>query len=338
MKPIYPLRYRAALLAAYQTNPLRTLLSLQLAEKTIEAPAAGQLLVQMEAAPCNPSDIAFMQGGYNVVKPLPAVPGFEGVGVVADVGPDLDPAWIGQRVSVFIQGQSDGTWAEFVLVSPKHILPAPAGFTVEQAAMFFINPFTAWGLMEIATVPSVLMNAAGSRLGEYVLALSKQRQMHIIGIVRKEQTSETLIKRGFDSVLISSSPDFEQQLRQAIQRFQPRLFLDAVAGEQCGQVASLLPPDSRVVVYGGLSGKEISGISALQLIFKKLIISGFDLNAWFAAAGSEKVSEVSRQLSQIIRNNEVQNRVAITVGLDELAKGLRHYLGAMSEGKMLIRF
>lgn len=338
MKPVYPLHYRVALLPAYQPNPLRALLSLQLAEKTIEAPAAGQLLVRMKAAPCNPSDIAFMQGGYNVVKPLPAVPGFEGAGVVADVGPDIDPAWIGRRVSVFIQGHNDGTWAEYVLVSPKHILPAPDGFTLEQAAMFFINPFTAWGLMETASGQNVLMNAAGSRLGEYLLALSKQRQMHLIGIVRKEQTAETLIKRGFDSVLVSSSPDFEQQLRQAIQQFQPHLFLDAVAGEQCGQVASLLPPDSRVVVYGGLSGKEISGISALQLIFKKLTISGFDLSAWFAAAGNEKVNEVARQLSLIIRNNEVQNPVAITVGLDELAKGLRHYLGAMSEGKMLIRF
>lgn len=225
----------------------------------------------MEAAPCNPSDIAFMQGGYNVVKPLPAVPGFEGVGVVADVAPTLIRPGLANVSRFLFRVKAMEPEAEFVLVSPKHILPAPAGFTVEQAAMFFINPFTAWGLMEIATVPSVLMNAAGSRLGEYVLALSKQRQMHIIGIVRKEQTSETLIKRGFDSVLISSSPDFEQQLRQAIQRFQPRLFLDAVAGEQCGQVASLLPPDSRVVVYGGLSGKEISGISAFNSYLKSLL-------------------------------------------------------------------
>ncbi len=341
MKAAYPIRYRAALLPAYQPNPLRALLSIENAEKSIVALHAGQLLIRMEAAPCNPSDIAFMQGGYNVVKPLPAVPGFEGAGIVADVGKEVDKQWVGKRVAVFIQGYGDGSWAEYVVVSPKQVLAVNDALSAEQAATFFVNPFTAYGLMEAALAhncKSLIINAAGSRLSEYFMALAKEHNMQLIALARKEQTAETLKNKGVAKAIVTSASDFGQQLKAAIDHYRPTVFLDAVAGEQCGMVANLLPPDSLIVVYGGLSGKEISGINPLQLIFKKLKLSGFDLNAWFANAGEKKIEEVAKHLTQLILEKKVQNPVALSVGLDELAKGLRQYLGAMSEGKMLIRF
>ncbi len=341
MKPVYPLTYRAAELPAYNANTLRALLSLRISNRSIQSLESGQLLIKMEAAPCNPSDIAFMQGGYNVVKPLPAVPGFEGSGMVADVAGDVDKSWIGKRVSVFVQGDGDGSWAEYVVATVGQLLPSNQGLSAEQVAMFFVNPFTAFGLIEAAQAHAcsgIILNAAGSRLSAWVLALAREKGIAVSGIVRKQQTAEALAGKGFARLLVSTADDFDAQLKQAMNDLQPNVFLDAVAGEQTGLVANILPTNSKVIVYGGLSGKEVAGINPLQLIFRKLSISGFDLNAWFASAGNEKIAQVSRHLAQLIAEGKVETPVSIQIGLDELVKGLRHYLGAMSEGKMLIRF
>lgn len=341
MKPHYPIHYRAAELPSYNVNTLRAMLSLRITEKEIKSLGAGQLLVKMEAAPCNPSDIAFMQGGYNVLKPLPTVPGFEGSGFVADIGEGVDESWLGKRVSLFIQGDGDGSWAEYVVAEAGNLLAVDDDLTTDQSAMFFVNPFTAWGLMEMVAehgASCILINAAGSRLSEYLLELAKQRGVAVIGIVRKEQTAAALANKGFAGLVVTTDNDFTAKLRDLIAEFNPTVFLDAVAGEQTGMIAGLMPFNSKIVVYGGLSGKEISGINALQLIFKKLTITGFDLNAWFANTDDKHKMLAAQHLSALIAEKKVQNPVSITVALDALVQGLRHYLGSMSEGKMLIRF
>lgn len=342
MKISYPLTYQVAELPVYNINTLRALLSIRVVERSLKSLPAGALLVKMEAAPCNPSDIAFMQGGYNVIKTLPAVPGFEGCGIVVDTGKDVDASkWIGKQVSCFAQGDSDGTWAEYMLASPEQLLPAHDQFTPEQAAVFFVNPFTAYGLIQAArnhNSKTILVNAAGSRVSEYLLALSKMYGIDVVAIVRRKQTAEMLSGKGFKAVIVSSEPTFEEEITAALQTYQPTTFFDAVAGEQTGIIAKNLPENSQIIVYGGLSGKDISGINALQLIFKKLTIMGFDLNVWFARNNPQTLKEASELLTKLILSQEVLNPVGIQVSLNELVKGLRHYLGAMSEGKMLIRF
>ena len=49
----------------------------------------GQVRVRMIASPINPSDLMVVQGRYGVLPTLPSTPGFEGVGIVDEVGPGL---------------------------------------------------------------------------------------------------------------------------------------------------------------------------------------------------------------------------------------------------------
>ncbi len=341
MKITYPLTYRAVELAAYHPNILRAIVGLKITTKTLVGLPSDKLLIRMEAAPCNPSDIAFLQGGYNVVKSLPAVAGFEGCGIVVDAGEDLDgDYWVGRRVSCFVSGNTDGTWAEYFVTDEKQLLTAHPDFESHQAAVFFVNPFTAYALMDEAIrckSKAVVINAAGSRLAEYLLALAQLNGIITIGIVRKEKTAEVLRNKGFDEVLVSTDINYESHLTEVIQRLQPTCFFDAVAGEAAGTIANLLPKNSQMIVYGGLSTKPLSGINAMQLIFNNLVIKGFDLNKWFISTEKSDIQMASLLLSALILEKNVENPISIEVGIEEIAKGIRHYLGSMSEGKMLIR-
>src|SRR5262245_60570337 len=78
-------------------------------------PGPGQVRVRMIASPINPSDLLVIRGRYGVLPRLPATPGFEGVGIVDQVGAGLLGRFVlGKRVTV-INGDG-GNWAEYVVI------------------------------------------------------------------------------------------------------------------------------------------------------------------------------------------------------------------------------
>ena len=79
---------KAIVLPDYNANIIRAMKSLEVREQKIPQPGPGQALIKVAAAPCNPSDIAFMRGGYNISKPVPVIMGFECSGTVVDTGSD----------------------------------------------------------------------------------------------------------------------------------------------------------------------------------------------------------------------------------------------------------
>lgn len=337
-----PTKYNALELAACNPNLVKAMLSLKIVEKSMPRPGEKQLLIKMAYAPCNPSDIAFLQGAYGVTKTMPTVPGFEGAGFVAAVGPGLDPnAWHGKLVSCFAQGNSDGTWAEYFLADARQLIVINKLLEPKQAACFFVNPFTAWGLAELAikkNSPAIIMNAAGSQLSAFLMELLRRKSIKTIGIVRKAEHKSTLTNAGFDQVLVSAEEPFEEKLRQAVNELQANLAFDAVGGSMTGLLFSAMPRDSEIVVYGGLSGKAIEGLSVVEAIFKRKKLSAFNLGDWIRETDMAAFSKAKNALSEMIQRDKVKTNIQTEVAITDIVKGLRQYLSDMSAGKMLIRF
>src|SRR5690242_14979460 len=87
-------------------------------------PAADEVIVRMRAAPINPADLNQIEGKYPVRAELPATPGFEGAGVVADVGADVKGLTSGALV---ILPHNVGTWRDAVAVKGDELVVAPDG-------------------------------------------------------------------------------------------------------------------------------------------------------------------------------------------------------------------
>ena len=334
--------YKVAILPQANQNIVRALLSLKIEEKPLRDPKSDELLVKMEAAPFNPSDIAFMQDSYQVKKQMPCVPGFEGAGVVVEVGSNLDrKRWINKRVSCFSQQDKDGTWAEYFYANVNEVLPVSDKLSAQQAATFFVNPFTAWGLFEIALQResnAIIVNAAGSRVVDFLFAIAKMHELEVIAIVRKQKTATTLLENGLKNVLIESDPDFESQLHEMAKKYNATTAFDAVGGASSGQIFNMMPPDSEVVLYGGLSGKAVSGINPLGLIFENKMYTGFNLNDWMAENDAVSFEVARETLEKMIEEGRISTKIQEEVPLADLAKGLRNYISAMSEGKVIIKF
>src|SRR5437762_12683187 len=72
-------------------------------------PGADEVVVEMQAAPINPADINAIEGKYPGRREVPAVPGFEGAGVVVEVGAKVSTIVKGALV---ILPHNIGTWRE----------------------------------------------------------------------------------------------------------------------------------------------------------------------------------------------------------------------------------
>lgn len=338
-KPTIPQKMKTVVLPAYNQNIIRALISLRVIEKDVPKHNKGQVLIKMSAAPCNPSDIAFLQGGYNIIKTLPCVPGFEGSGIIVATGSDkASKALLGKKVSCFTQDDTDGTWSEYFLTKSENCIILKDEIDMHQAACFSINPITAYGLFEIALQresKTIIQNAAGSQVCRFISSLAKKHKIKVINLIRKESGLNQLTIEGEEHVLLSTEENLSEKLSDLSNKLNATTAFDAVGGETTGLIFNAMPKDSEVVVYGGLSGKPISNIDILELIFKDKIVSGFNLNEWIEEIGTERFSEISNELQEMIINNEISTKIAGKFKLEDVVKGIRQYIGNMSGGKIL---
>src|SRR3954467_6300779 len=96
----------------------------QVLERSLPAPAAGQALVRVEATAVSFAESAMRRGRYYGQPAFPFVPGYDLVGVVEAVGPDVDPALVGRRVAALTK---TGGWATAVLATAADLVEVPDG-------------------------------------------------------------------------------------------------------------------------------------------------------------------------------------------------------------------
>src|SRR5438034_4964081 len=104
--------------AVYEThgNPAEVL---HVESQRWPTPGAGEVIVKMRAAPVNPADLNQIEGKYPVRAQLPATPGFEGAGIIADVDRDVTNVAAGALV---ILPHNIGTWRDAVAVKADELV------------------------------------------------------------------------------------------------------------------------------------------------------------------------------------------------------------------------
>src|SRR3979411_546634 len=135
--------------------------------------APDEVVVQMRAAPINPADLNAIEGKYPIRPQLPATPGFEGAGVIVDLGREAKNLSVGATV---ILPHNTGTWREAVAAKAREVVGVPPEIESVQAASLKINPMTAWRLLhdyvDLKPGDWVSQNAANSAAGRAVIQIS----------------------------------------------------------------------------------------------------------------------------------------------------------------------
>jgi trans-2-enoyl-CoA reductase len=300
-------------------------------------PSAGEVIVKMRAAPINPADLNQIEGKYPVRAELPATPGFEGAGIVAEVGPNVTNVAVGVLV---ILPHNVGTWRDAVAVKADELVVVPAGIEPVQAAMLKINPMTAWRLLhdyvDLARGDWLIQNAANSAAGRAVIQIAHELGYKTVNVVRRSELIGELRAEGGDVVLVDSE-NLRREVEDAMGGPPIRLGLNAVGGESALRLANCLAPGSTLVTYGAMSLQPLKIPNGL-LIFKDLRFRGIWINKWYDNATPTQRMEAFQRLFEMAKRGLLQTKVEKAYPLSEAKAAVAHAARGQRSGKIIFEF
>ncbi|RDZ27747.1 zinc-dependent alcohol dehydrogenase family protein [Lysobacter silvisoli] len=303
-------------------------------ESATPAPAPGQVLVEVLAAPINPSDLLTLTGEYGLLPPLPAVGGNEGVGRVAALGEGVSAPAIG---TVVLLPPSGGSWSTHLLADPRALLPLPEADPV-QLSMITVNPPTARLLLtefvDLQPGDWVIQNAANSAVGGYLVQLAALRGLRTLNVVRRESAVAGVRELGGDVVLVDGD-DLSRRVREATDGAPVRLGIDAVGGGATERLAQSLSEGGVLVNYGAMSG-EACALSPAQLVFRDIALRGFWLARWYRLAPMAQRVGLLQELAGLITQGALRTRVQAVYGIDRIKDAVAAAAAGEREGKIVL--
>ncbi|CAN7653292.1 zinc-binding dehydrogenase [Variovorax paradoxus] len=240
-------------------------LELSLAEVPMPVPKADEVLVRINAAPMNPSDLMVLFGMADMstakasgtadrpvvtatVPPrmLPAVAGrlgesvavgYEGAGVVVDAGSSpAAQALLGKTVGVI----GGAMYSQYCAVNVAQCLPLPEGTSAAEGASWFVNPLTSLGMTETMKREghtALVHTAAASNLGQMLNKVCLKDGIGLVNIVRKPEHETLLRELGAKYVCNSTSLTFMDDLTNALAEAGATMAFDAIGGGKlAGQI------------------------------------------------------------------------------------------------------
>ena len=260
-------------------------------------PGPNEVTVRITKRMVHPID-DLMVRGY-IPSPIPAegtVPGGDGVGVVEQVGADVDPATgikPGQRVMLF---PAHGTWSERVIAPAMAVIPVPGDVSDTTACQIAINGITAIVLMRAALAASggapLLVTAAGSGVGRNVIALAQMRGAKAIALVRSDTGAAILAPSVPGVAVVSSEHDGWAAKVTAAGGQAPAVAIDPIGGEMTAQILNVLADGGTLLTYGSLDPRP-SAISTIPLTVRQLTLRGLNAYGWLASTPAQRASDIA---------------------------------------------
>ena len=309
--------------------------TVEVIESELGTPGPGQVLVSDILAPINPADLNTIEGKYPVRYPLPATPGIEGVGRIAEVGFDVTGLKPGMAV---VLPHAYGTWREAGIVDAAKLIPVPEGVPYAEAAMLKVNPASAWRMLHDYVAPEpgawVIQNASNSAVGRAVIAIAKKIGLRTVNLVRRPELIEELTAAGGDVVLLDDK-DANEQIKARTGGAKILLGLNSVGGESASRVASALASGGKMLTFGAMSRRPLMLPTGL-LIFKDIQVLGFWMTRWYQKATEAELHAMFAELFEMAKTGAFKTPVEKVYPVAEIKQAVTHALQGSRGGKILI--
>jgi len=306
---------------------------LRIADVDDPRPAAGQVVVRVEAAGLNYIDVYHRTGLYP--NPLPFVPGLEGAGKVAAVGPGVAAPRVGDRVA---WTGIPGSYAERVVVPADRAVAVPTGMASDTAAALMLQGMTAHYLctdtFALKAGQTCLVHAAAGGVGLLLVQMAKQRGARVIGTVGTEAKGVLAREAGADEVVVYTREDFMDAVKRITGGRGVDVVYDSVGKSTAEKSLDCLVPRGMLVLYGNASG-PVPPLDPLVLSRKgSLFLTRPNLMHYIADRAS-----LERRAGDVLggaASGRLRVRIDRTWPLAEAAEAHRALEGRQTAGKVLL--
>jgi NADPH:quinone reductase-like Zn-dependent oxidoreductase len=304
--------------------------SVSLVSRPARKPAAGELLIDVHAAPVHPSDIHLIRGFYGLRPQLPMDLGADGVGTVVEAGSAADRGLVGRRV-ILMPTYEHGTWAGKTVANTHSTVVVNDEADLMQLALLGVTPVTAQLLLtkyeQLKPGDWIAQTGANSSVGQYIIQLARLAHVHTVNLVRREAAAAEVLAAGGDRAIIVDD-DLPKRLRDALGGTELALVLDSVGGAAVAELAHHLRYGGKVVTYGALGGQDTEIEVRRDLIYRDLSHHGFWMNNWLHRAPREEINSTYRSIVALVSAGQLTVRIDETFPLSRYKEALaraEHY-------------
>jgi NADPH:quinone reductase-like Zn-dependent oxidoreductase len=155
---------------------------LEIQDLPLVEPKAGELRVRVRASGAGSTDTIMRTGFYPFAPKFPFSPGYEVVGEVDAIGPDVTGVTLGQRVCALTVY---GGQAEYLVREAKHFVPVPDGLDDGEVVALILNYVTAYQMIhrtaKMTAGQSALVTGANGGVGSAAIELCKDIGVRALG-------------------------------------------------------------------------------------------------------------------------------------------------------------
>jgi NADPH:quinone reductase-like Zn-dependent oxidoreductase len=294
-------------------------------------PKPDQILIRVEYAPINDSDLLVASGLYAVKPKLPSIIGNEGAGKVLAVGDAVQNVKAGDRVVI---PRGVFSWAQKVLAPAQEAIVLPPEIDPQQAAMLSISPPAAALLLEefvaLKAGDWIVQNAANSAVGRAVIVFAKQKGVRTINIIRRSELIHELQEIGADVVLLAGS-NTAAEANRATGGALVRLALDGVGGDATETLLDIVGWEAMIVCYAAPTRQPFK-VNPLSLVAKRASIHPFFM---YYPEYLPKIGEKIRTAAALVASGQLRAPIAAVYPARRFEQALTH---ALTGGKVLLDF
>jgi len=275
-------------------------------------PAAGELLITVQASGVNRPDVLQRKGLYPMPPGVSDLPGLEVAGTVAGGAPQ-DLAAAGLRlddaVCALVAG---GGYAERCVAPAGQCLPVPLGLNMVQAASLPETFFTVWqnvfAIARLQPGETLLVQGGSSGIGVTAIQLAKALGSQVIVTAGSDEKCAACAALGADHAINYRTHDFVAETRRLTGGRGADVVLDMVAGDYVGREIECLADDGRLAIIA-TQGGHAAQLDAGLVLRKRLTISGSTLRPRSVAYKAALARDLRERVWPLIEAGRVKTAI-----------------------------
>ncbi len=314
-----------------------------MSEREVSEPQGSEVRIRVEAASVSFTDIMIRNGLYPDVKKAPVVLGYDFVGEIEAVGPDVTRFSPGDRVADLT---ITGSQTEYLLREESGLVPVPGELEPAQAVVCVLAYLTAYQMMfrvaELKEGDSFLIHGGAGSVGSAALDLA--RAFGISAYATASQAKHEFVSSFGATAIDYQHEDFVKVVKQAHPDGVPAVF-DAIGPENFKRSYSVLSPGGSLVIFGLLDmalGRQKGGMLATGLWYGLSKLKRDRRNAVFyiitrlRKQHPDWFQEDLTALFELLRQGRIAPVVADIVSFFDIAEAHRRIESAEIRGKLVL--
>jgi NADPH2:quinone reductase len=306
---------------------------LELVELSVPEPGAGEILVRLEVAGINYSDISWRTGRRGGTPPI--IDGSEGAGTIVVLGSGVDGFKVGDRVAYW--NPSMGSYAEFATCPAFRAIKLPDGMEFGIGAALMLQGLTAHYLARsvfpVEEGHSLLFHAGAGGVGQILIQIAKARGARVLTSVGSAEKATYVRDIGADEAILYNDENFAEAVRDLTDGEGVDVVYDAVgAATWEGSIASLKRRGT-MVFFGGASGPVPPFDTAV--LSKKLLALSRPMLGDFVRDRKE-IAWRAGELFDLWQAGQLRIRIGRTYPLADGATAHADLEGRRTTGKLLL--